>query len=84
MMNDNERPSVPLDELRRALGDDPNGLAAADDLHHAWQSETPDRTAIEGHVDRLRGIHTAEAVILNWWESPRVQAVVKSLTDAQL
>ncbi len=79
-----DRPEFPIDDVRRAVGEDPEGLRATDDLHTAWQSETPDRTAIEGHVDRLRGIHAAEAVVMNWWESPRVQAVVKSLTDAQL
>jgi len=83
-MDYNERPSLPMDELRHAVGDDPEGLTAADDLHAAWQSETPDRKTIEGHVDRLRGIRDAEAVVLNWWESPRVQSIVKNLTDAQL
>lgn len=83
-MESNDRPAVPVDDLRRAFADHPEGLAATDDLHAAWQHESPDTHAIAGHVERIRTMGKAEAVILNWWESPRVQAVVKSLTDAQL
>jgi hypothetical protein len=83
-MSDHARPDLPLDELRNALGDHPEGLAATDALHASVNHETPNAEHITEHVHTLRGIPAAEAVIANWYESEPVQRFVLNLTNAGL
>ena len=83
-MTDAPRPQPPLEELRNALGDHPEGMAATDALHASVNHETPNAEHITRHVHTLRGIPAAEAVIANWYESEPVQRFVLNLTNANL
>jgi hypothetical protein len=83
-MNDDDRPHPPLEELRSALGDHAEGLAATEALHASVTHEAPDAAQINEHADRLRSIPEAEAIVANWYESEAVQRFLLNLTNAGL
>jgi hypothetical protein len=80
----NDVPHPPYDELRTAVSTDPGALAAVDDLHASLSAEHPDAPTIAGHVDRLRGVKTAEARVASWYESPVVQEWLAGLSAGGL
>ncbi len=86
-MNDQERPTLPplpYDDLRSAVGDDPDARAELDALHAHLATGAPDPERIASHVDALRGVHDAEARIANWWDDPVTQRWIKAIGDAGL
>lgn len=83
----NERPEIPhppYDEFRSALGDHPEGHAALDDLHASLHDPQPAAHQVAASVERLRTIPVLEAILANWWDSPRTQNWLKILADAGL
>ena len=84
-MDDPRRPSagphLPYDELHAALGDEPAARAELDALRARLGDARPDAGAVRRHVAALRGIRQIEARIANWWDDPRTQQWVKSLSD---
>jgi hypothetical protein len=85
-MNDQRpsRPNLPYTELQAELGDDPAAHAELDALRDHLDHPQPDPARLQGHVDRLKGVHDAEARIANWWDDPKTQLWIKGLTDAGL
>ena len=73
------RPVVPHENLHSALPSGHPGHATIDRLHAEMRSRSPNRRAIEEHVDRLRGIPELEATIVSWWEKPAVQRFIGDL-----
>lgn len=85
-MHDNGAPAVPhppYDELRAALGDQPDA-ASIDALQAELEARAPNAQAVTAHASRLRGIPVIEARIANWWDDPDTQRWVKAITDAGL
>jgi hypothetical protein len=70
---------LPRNDLHAALPDDHTAHETIDDLHREIQSDTPNRGAIEKHVERLRGLPELEAIIVNWWDSPQTQRFFANL-----
>lgn len=81
---DNDRPAPPTSDLRDALNDHPEALQSAQALHDEWHGDKPDPDSLHRHVGFLSSIPAAEAIVANWWDDPRTQQFVKSLTDAGL
>jgi hypothetical protein len=78
------RPVLPHADLHASL---PEGHAAhgtIDKLHAEIQGSSPDRDAIEAHVNNLRGLPELEATIANWWDDPRTQRFVANLNQIGL
>jgi hypothetical protein len=78
------RPHLPYSELQAEIGTDPAARAELDALREHLDHPQPDPTRLQGHVDRLKGVHDAEARIANWWDDPKTQLWIKGLTDAGL
>ena len=82
-MADDDRgiPHPPYDQLRNELGDDPAAARALDELQEHLHGSNPQRAIVRRNVDLLRSVRTIEARIANWWDDPRTQQWVKSLSD---
>jgi len=74
-------PHPPYDQLRNELGDDPAAAHALDELQAHLHGSAPQRATVARQVDLLRSVRTIEARIANWWDDPRTQQWVKSLSD---
>jgi hypothetical protein len=86
-MHDDGTPAIPhppYEELRAALGDQPDGASSVDALQAELAAETPDATRVSAHASRLRSIPVIEARIANWWDDPSTQSWVKAITDSGL
>jgi hypothetical protein len=64
---------LPRDELHAALPDGHDGHATIDALHDEIHASRPDPKAIERHVGALRAFPELEAIVVNWWDSPKTQ-----------
>lgn len=86
-MHDEGAPAVPhppYDELRAALGDQPEAATSIDALQAELEAGAPNVDAVAAHASRLRSIPVIEARIANWWDDPTTQSWVKAITDAGL
>jgi hypothetical protein len=85
-MNDQRppRPDLPYDELHAAIGSDAEARASLEALRTHVEHSSPDPSAVQTHVDALRGVRDVEARIANWWDDPKTQLWIKGLTDAGL
>lgn len=86
-MQDSGRPEVPhppYEELRAAVGDQPEAAKSVDALRTELQSDQPDPAVVRQHASLLRQIPVVEARIANWWDDPDTQRWVKAITDAGL
>jgi len=86
-MNDSGQPPVPhppYDELRAAVGGDPQATKSVDALQAELQSDRPDPAKVRQQAGILRSIPVLEARIANWWDDPNTQRWVKALSDANL
>ena len=86
-MSDEGRPEVPhppYEELRAALGEDPQARQSVDALKDELHADEPNAAVVREHASRLRGIPVLEARIANWWDDPNTQRWVKAITDAGL
>ena len=81
---DSNAPHPPYDELRSALGDTPEHLAAVDDLHAAMNETKPQHARVRASVDRVRSIPELEARVANWFDSPSVQKWLYALSETGL
>jgi hypothetical protein len=79
-----QRPDLPRDDLHNALPADHGDHDTIDQLHAEIQKPVPDRGAIESHVGRLRVLPELEAIVVNWWDDPRVQRFVAGLNQIGL
>ncbi|HEY2474823.1 MAG TPA: hypothetical protein VGI19_08460 [Candidatus Cybelea sp.] len=64
---------LPVLRLHDALPEEHDAHATIDALHGEMQKSAPDRTVVEGHVQHLRLLPELEAIVVNWWDDPRVQ-----------
>jgi len=76
---DNQRPELPVDELRAAAGDVPEAHAAIGDFHTEFSAEAPDAERLAAHADRLRSFSDVAGPFERWWLSPGVTAFVAEL-----
>jgi hypothetical protein len=76
---DNERPQLPVDELRAAAGDQPDAHAAIGDFHTEFSADTPDAGRLAAHAERLRSFADVAGPFERWYLSPGVQAFVAEL-----
>ncbi len=83
-MSENQPPKLPLDDLKSALGEHPEGHAALDDLHAAMNDTAPRIVHVHAAVDRLRAIPEIEARVANWFDSPDVQRWIYALSETGL
>ncbi len=74
-----ERPPLPIDDLRAAAAEHPDANAALDTFHGEFSSEAPDRERLAAHADRVRGFAAIAGPFERWWLDPRVQAFVAEL-----
>jgi L-fuculose-phosphate aldolase len=74
-----ERPQVPLEELRAAAGDHPDARQAVEDFHGAFTAATPDSARVAAHAERLRGYDNVAGAFERWWLDPRVQTFLADL-----
>ena len=81
---ENDRPEVPYEELRAAASGHREASDALDAFHAEYHRDEPDRTALEAHAHRLRGIPAIVAPFERWWLHPRVQAFVAELNATGL
>lgn len=70
---------LPILGLHDALPESHEAHATIDALHGELQKSTPDRSVVEGHVQRLRLLPELEAIVVNWWDDPRVQRFFSNL-----
>ncbi len=75
---------LPRERLHAALPAGHAAHAAIDELHAHLQSDAPDRGTVERHVGTLRAIPELEAIVGNWWDSPKVQRFVAMLSQVGL
>jgi len=76
---DNQRPQLPVDELRAAAGDEPAAHGAIGDFHTEYSAPAPDSARLQAHAERLRGFSAVAGPFERWWLSPGVQAFVSEL-----
>jgi hypothetical protein len=81
---ENDRPQVPIDDLRAAAGNQADASAALGAFHAEYESSAPDRELLEAHASRLRAIPGIVAPFERWWLDPRVQAFVSELNATGL
>jgi hypothetical protein len=67
------RESLPHEDLHAALPEAHAGHARVDALHAEIHKPAPDRGSVEQHVAHLRLLPELEAIIVKWWDDPRVQ-----------
>ena len=53
--------------------------ATGDALHAELHKPAPDRGSVEQHVARLRLLPELEAIVVNWWDDPKVQRFFSDL-----
>jgi hypothetical protein len=82
-MTDNGR-EFPVDELRRAAGEDRTAHARIDALGRELDSDNPVRASIDSHVAELRKHPSLSTLIANWFDDPRTQAFIDELTGTGL
>lgn len=70
---------LPILQLRQALPPGHKAHATLDALHAEVKKKAPDRKTVEQHVHRLRLLPELEAIIVNWWDDPRVQRIFGDL-----
>ena len=86
-MHDKGAPAVPhppYDELRAALGDQPDAATSVDALQAELEARAPNAQAVTAHASRLRSIPIIEARIANWWDDPETQRWVMTISSAGL
>jgi hypothetical protein len=64
---------LPRADLHAALPQDHAAHVAIDNLHAEVSKPAPNRQAVEEHVHRLRLLPELEAIVVNWWDDPKVQ-----------
>jgi hypothetical protein len=79
-----DRPELPVDELRAAVAHNAAARERIDALHRELSSETPAPGAIKEHVAALRKHAPLSALITAWFEDPRTQAFIDELTATGL
>jgi hypothetical protein len=67
------RESLPHKDLHAALPETHHGHARVDALHAEINKPVPNRSSVEQHVAHLRLLPELEAIIVIWWDDPRVQ-----------
>lgn len=73
------RPALPHADLHAALPEDHEAHDTIDALHAEIHKESPHGPTIEKHVDALRGFPELEAIVANWWDSPKTQRFIDVL-----
>jgi hypothetical protein len=58
--------------------------ATIDALHTEANRRAPNRTSLEKHVSDLRLLPELEAIVVNWWDSPRTQRIIADLNQIGL
>lgn len=81
---ENDRPEVPIDDLRAAAGSQADAHAALGAFHAEYERDAPDRGRLEDHASRLRAIPDIVGPFERWWLDPRVQAFVSELNATGL
>jgi hypothetical protein len=69
----------PREKLHAALPREHRAHGTIDALHEEIEGTAPSRQAIERHVHDLRSLPELEAIVAQWWESPRTQRFVEIL-----
>ena len=77
-------PILPHAELHAALPAAHRAHATVDALHAEIKEAAPDRHAIERHVGSLRALPELEATISNWWDDPRTQRFIATVSQIGL
>jgi hypothetical protein len=54
--------------------------ATIDALHAEVGAAAPNRRTIERHVSNLRGLPELEAAVANWWDDPKTQRFIETLS----
>jgi hypothetical protein len=73
------RESLPHKDLHAALPEAHAEHATVDALHAELHKSAPDRGSVEQHVARLRLLPELEAIVVNWWDDPKVQRFFANL-----
>jgi hypothetical protein len=73
MVASEELLAIPYEDMHAALPDDHAAHTTVDELHAETRKPAPDPNAIQAHVARLRLLPELEAIVVNWWDDPRVQ-----------
>jgi microcompartment protein CcmL/EutN len=73
MVASEELLALPHEDMHAALPDDHAAHTTVDELHAEIRKPAPDPSAIEAHVKRLRLLPELEAIVVTWWDDPRVQ-----------
>jgi hypothetical protein len=76
---ENQRPDVPVEELRAAAGDAPEAHGAIGDFASEFAADAPDAQRLHAHAERVRGFSEVAGPFERWWLSPGVQAFVAEL-----
>jgi hypothetical protein len=76
---EDQRPAVPLDDLRTAAAGHPEASAAVDAFHAEYASEAPDPARLAAHADRLRRFPALAGPFERWYLEPSVQAFIAEL-----
>ncbi len=73
------RESLPHKDLHAALPEAHAEHATVDALHAELHKPVPNRRSVEQHVTRLRLLPELEAIVVNWWDDPKVQRFFANL-----
>jgi hypothetical protein len=70
--------------LHSALPPEHAAHATIDALHSEARRHSPNRASLEKHVSDLRLLPELEAIVVNWWDSPRTQRIIADLNQIGL
>jgi hypothetical protein len=75
---------LPHENLHAAIPPGHPAHSTIDNLRDELSGSAPDRRSIEKHVHSLRTTPELEAIVANWWDDPRTQRIIASLSQIGL
>lgn len=71
-------------QMHAALPPEHAAHATIDALHAEAKRRSPNRASLEKHASELRLLPELEAIVANWWDSPRTQRIIAALNQIGL
>jgi hypothetical protein len=68
-----QQAALPHADLHAALPEGHEAHGTIDELHAEMHKDAPNPQVIERHVGTLRVLPELEALVVNWWDSPKTQ-----------
>lgn len=76
--------TFPAEMLHEALPKSHDAHATIDHLRTELGKAAPSSEALKTHAGALRALPELQAIVANWWDSPKVQGIILDLTQIGL